>query len=108
MNGGRDWGFGIRDWGVKSACLRDRRLRKAPSNPQSPIPNPPSAAGRGADTPCATPCVRARCGPGSPAGSGKARRSEEHTSELQSLMRTSYAVFCLKKKTTKEHIHTIL
>src|SRR3546814_6082850 len=31
-------------------------------------------------------------------------RSEEHTSELQSLMRTSYAVFCLKKKTLI-HIH---
>src|SRR3546814_8015019 len=29
---------------------------------------------------------------------GKALRSEEHTSELQSLMRISYAVFCLKKK----------
>src|SRR3546814_10773257 len=29
----------------------------------------------------------------------KSRRSEEHTSELQSLMRISYAVFCLKKKT---------
>src|SRR3546814_5744288 len=29
------------------------------------------------------------------------RRSEEHTSELQSLMRISYAVFCLKKKTQK-------
>src|SRR3546814_7399369 len=28
-------------------------------------------------------------------------RSEEHTSELQSLMRTSYAVFCLKKKKKK-------
>src|SRR3546814_4655553 len=28
------------------------------------------------------------------------KRSEEHTSELQSLMRISYAVFCLKKKTT--------
>src|SRR3546814_10377150 len=28
-------------------------------------------------------------------------RSEEHTSELQSLMRSSYAVFCLKKKTTQ-------
>src|SRR3546814_9141093 len=28
-------------------------------------------------------------------------RSEEHTSELQSLMRISYAVFCLKKKTTE-------
>src|SRR3546814_8995599 len=33
------------------------------------------------------------------------RRSEEHTSELQSLMRISYAVFCLKKK-TKEVITT--
>src|SRR3546814_1012433 len=32
-------------------------------------------------------------------------RSEEHTSELQSLMRTSYAVFCLKKKT---HHHLII
>src|SRR3546814_4133321 len=30
-------------------------------------------------------------------------RSEEHTSELQSLMRISYAVFCLKKKKTHEH-----
>src|SRR3546814_7303189 len=30
-------------------------------------------------------------------------RSEEHTSELQSLMRISYAVFCLKKKTSKRH-----
>src|SRR3546814_2576666 len=29
-------------------------------------------------------------------------RSEEHTSELQSLMRTSYAVFCLKKKKTEK------
>src|SRR3546814_9043567 len=38
-------------------------------------------------------------------------RSEEHTSELQSLMRISYAVFCLKKKqhkthTKREHKHT--
>src|SRR3546814_7332720 len=31
-------------------------------------------------------------------------RSEEHTSELQSLMRISYAVFCLKKKTNKNDI----
>src|SRR3546814_5161742 len=30
-----------------------------------------------------------------------ARRSEEHTSELQSLLRLSYAVFCLKKKTAQ-------
>src|SRR3546814_6413920 len=33
-------------------------------------------------------------------------RSEEHTSELQSLMRISYAVFCLKKKNTLPHKHT--
>src|SRR3546814_1883117 len=37
------------------------------------------------------------------------RRSEEHTSELQSLMRISYAVFCLKKKTlrytTQQDLH---
>src|SRR3546814_2634172 len=32
------------------------------------------------------------------------RRSEEHTSELQSLMRISYAVFCLKKKSKTKHI----
>src|SRR3546814_8794946 len=38
-------------------------------------------------------------------------RSEEHTSELQSLMRNSYAVFCLKKKkptTPLDHITTII
>src|SRR3546814_2252024 len=33
-------------------------------------------------------------------------RSEEHTSELQSLMRISYAVFCLKKKTNYTQQHT--
>src|SRR3546814_6526459 len=40
---------------------------------------------------------------GTPVGSGS--RSEEHTSELQSLMRISYAVFCLKKKI--QHISNI-
>src|SRR3546814_8360914 len=34
-------------------------------------------------------------------------RSEEHTSELQSLMRISYAVFCVKKKTKKLHTTTV-
>src|SRR3546814_5328293 len=42
---------------------------------------------------------------------GDGLRSEEHTSELQSLMRTSYAVFCLKKKTEEatklEHDSTL-
>src|SRR3546814_1749001 len=41
-----------------------------------------------------------------PTRSGKGVRSEEHTSELQSLMRISYAVFCLKKNTnTHKHCH---
>src|SRR3546814_3256600 len=34
-------------------------------------------------------------------------RSEEHTSELQSLMRISYAVFCLKKKTPRHHHNNV-
>src|SRR3546814_9665660 len=50
---------------------------------------------------------------GATRGSGRRReqsdrpvRSEEHTSELQSLMRISYAVFCLKKKTKNMIKHT--
>src|SRR3546814_9725285 len=39
------------------------------------------------------------------AGIGTRLRSEEHTSELQSLMRISYAVFCLKKKKHKPKRH---
>src|SRR3546814_4707390 len=66
-------------------------------------------------------CRRARASSSSPAISARARRrwsaiwsirsmprgrSEEHTSELQSLMRISYAVFCLKKKYQKLHYCT--
>src|SRR3546814_1544854 len=43
-----------------------------------------------------------------PGSASKLRgRSEEHTSELQSLMRISYAVFCLKKKKDKQYERTI-
>src|SRR3546814_2206039 len=42
---------------------------------------------------------------GNPPSPGN-RRSEEHTSELQSLMRISYAVFCLKKKKTEKNRRT--
>src|SRR3546814_4980697 len=42
------------------------------------------------------------------AGAGGNFRSEEHTSELQSLMRISYAVFCLKKKKQIHHQYTIV
>src|SRR3546814_1258622 len=40
--------------------------------------------------------------PKPPFDGGSPARSEEHTSELQSLMRISYAVFCLKKKNEKK------
>src|SRR3546814_5285177 len=66
--------------------LRDEcsRWARPGSRPGSPAPAPrPSTACR---------------------ATGRAR-SEEHTSELQSLMRISYAVFCLKKKHTKYTQH---
>src|SRR3546814_1406875 len=63
------------------------------------------------------PASGCRCGEwwkdGSKAGNGPRgtspahHRSEEHTSELQSLMRISYAVFCLKKKQNKITNHDI-
>src|SRR3546814_1002063 len=43
--------------------------------------------------------------PSSNAAARMLKRSEEHTSELQSLMRISYAVFCLKKKKSKSSIN---
>src|SRR3546814_10591230 len=46
--------------------------------------------------------LMARFGSDKIRGHGIPERSEEYTSELKSLMRTSYAVFCLKKKTTGE------
>src|SRR3546814_1534123 len=65
------------------------------------------AGGRLAITPPAgrTAPARPRRWPGGRWPARRPGRSEEHTSELQSLMRISYAVFCLKKKTkNKNHI----
>src|SRR3546814_2571376 len=67
--------------------------------------SPPSGCRR-APTACARACgrggwrrrARGRAFPTAFHSGGAASRSEEHTSELQSLMRISYAVFCLKKK----------
>src|SRR3546814_7698198 len=57
-------------------------------------------------------CARGGVGGGKWPGHRVARqamRSEEHTSELQSLMRISYAVFCLKKKTNIQiHLSILL
>src|SRR3546814_6553149 len=68
------------------ACCRGCGIWR-PRRTHSPAVRP---AGRCPDIACAagsTPC-----------------RSEEHTSELQSLMRISYAVFCLKKKNIEHYI----
>src|SRR3546814_8918830 len=46
-----------------------------------------------------------RISPEDNSGLSRFERSEEHTSELQSLMRISYAVFCLKKKTPTHNQH---
>src|SRR3546814_6635115 len=50
----------------------------------------------------AWPCRYGSCVMSLAEGWGDSVRSEEHTSELQSLMRISYAVFCLKKKNTRK------
>src|SRR3546814_6526154 len=53
------------------------------------------------------PCALSRCGAAAAdAVATSIWRSEEHTSELQSLMRISYAVFCLKKKKKKRQTTT--
>src|SRR3546814_9943258 len=79
-------------------------------------PRAPTYHAQGAPTraPCPQLSARSRGARASPCEAWVAYRpwlpfrSEEHTSELQSLMRISYAVFCLKKKTdkirTKYHI----
>src|SRR3546814_1235003 len=72
------------------ASRQETSLRNTP--PPSPAPIPASLASvRGVHRRLSD---RARC--------RRAGRSEEHTSELQSLMRISYAVFCLKKKNIKQ------
>src|SRR3546814_8466859 len=92
-----DWGWFIRDWARagRLAPLRRAHMSKAiASRARLPIRlRPPQS-----------PISRAF-------SSYSHCRSEEHTSELQSLMHISYAVFCLKKKTTKTQLrynqHTI-
>src|SRR3546814_6081483 len=63
-------------------------------------------AGPAGGRPGAPCCLEIRYRMGRPADhAATGLRSEEHTSELQSLMRISYAVFCLKKKTKNTHVH---
>src|SRR3546814_9139186 len=70
--------------------------------------HPASGSAAGTITPNSSPPSRASTAPSGTAPlSLSPARSEEHTSELQSLMRSSYAVFCLKTKPQRDYIHTI-
>src|SRR3546814_1805679 len=62
---------------------------------------PPTPPRRTASSPTSIPTSSASLPVSAPCATW---RSEEHTSELQSLMRISYAVFCLKKKKKKTHM----
>src|SRR3546814_8134914 len=86
-------------------CSCPARFAATPKAPRSPWFHPTADPGGGRGI-CrnarglATGAVAAR-DVRRPVGSRRVHRSEEHTSELQSLMRISYAVFCLKKKKNK-------
>src|SRR3546814_2757774 len=91
----------ISDWS-SDVCSSDLRLRQQPSVACRPIACSSAAFLCRSTGGPALSCGRA-AGGGDPAPTshtGCGARSEEHTSELQSLMRISYAVFCLKKKKT--------
>src|SRR3546814_9367922 len=79
-------------------CTMTMELLRVPQSRKTPAPRVQGTvrqvAGRGEIRQFPTSAVRDTV----------AARSEEHTSELQSLMRISYAVFCLKKKNTHTHI----
>src|SRR3546814_2230136 len=79
---GSDWS--IRAWSVTRTRFATSR-KSGKRSREMPEPNQKTYSS------LATPSAISRLGP-------SRRRSEEHTSELQSLMRISYAVFCLKKK----------
>src|SRR3546814_1434990 len=81
-------------------CLNNCHSRMSTSD--CTLPTPPSGSDIHTRISCSTAlspkAVRRTLGLG--------LRSEEHTSELQSLMRTSYVVFCLKKKNTQHETYT--
>src|SRR3546814_20088567 len=100
-----DWSFEQRLFGTAYMrslfCVFFLMIRRPPRSTRTDTLFPYTTLFRsatacpGASRPCCRPTATM------PARRSSAiRRSEEHTSELQSLMRISYAVFCLKKKNT--------
>src|SRR3546814_1996958 len=114
----------ISDWS-SDVCSSDLGQRKPARNPtpdhlppiqtvtaRSAMPATSGAAVRATRPAGPSSATAHRAGQAPPAQAADAprppvpalqQRSDEHTSELQSLMRTSYAVFCLKKKNKKQH-----
>src|SRR3546814_8350297 len=91
------------------SCHIRRRLHELPVQHVGCDRERVAGVGRGAEPPAATPGETALAHQSRHALAADpvaAGRSEEHTSELQSLMRISYAVFCLKKKNYTQHNHT--
>src|SRR3546814_1418708 len=88
-------GFGLLALDDSFTFLLDRPVE----GPEPPIPEPPINVVYLIDI------SGSMDGSGDGTASSPSRRSEEHTSELQSLLRISYAVICLKTKTTT-HTHT--
>src|SRR3546814_4738775 len=86
-------------------------IRRPPRSTRTDTLFPYTTLFRSCSCGCSTPPPRSRRW-ASPTTSTRRRsswrRSEEHTSELQSLMRISYAVFCLKKKNTLLHLYHFL
>src|SRR3546814_6071682 len=93
------FGFGLSQERFRLAKIEGRSDSgiKPPLGDAQPLP--PTAHRRFGQCDPFVSFPRGEVGRGHVADKGEAR-SEEHTSELQSLMRISYAVFCLKKKTT--------
>src|SRR3546814_5678303 len=82
--------------GDRSASSGSTHVRATARSPTDRHPPGAAPSRRCAEGHAATPAC------GAAMGNAHALRSEEHTSELQSLMRISYAVFCLKKTTYKD------
>src|SRR3546814_1649162 len=103
----------ISDWS-SDVCSSDRVATETP--PPRATLAPPVTANRRRWTRCVTPQfhIPRPALPGRPVKTAAVRpgnvtrpRSEEHTSELQSLMRISYAVFCLKNQKQQQYAYTL-
>src|SRR3546814_5909329 len=107
-SGGGEHGRASREAGTKkppkrSSGAQQKAIRSFSSGPGAGLSlRRPRGASRMAPWALRAP----RYGSSLPTSTPPSARSEEHTSELQSLMRRSYAVFCLKKNnTTAYHLH---